>query len=194
MRLAERDYMREQARERVDGAPVAQEINWRWGLHSFLSPSHQTNFTLRRASPLRRRSRPKAEICKMCHVLIIEDEWLVLEFSRSAGTNAKVARLRIMRNNPWLSLAVDSCFISLEASTVIGLRLSKIAVMDPAGVAEAQLMVSEKIEAVAQLQFKALTGGLGSNPHRVARHSLNHYRKVVRKNVRRLSADKNPSR
>lgn len=91
-----------------------------------------------------------------------------------------------MRNN-WTSLAFDSWALTLEASTVIGLRLAKLARMDAAAMDEAQLMVAEKVEAVSQLQLRALTGALGGSHDKAARATIAHYRKAVRKNRRRLS-------
>lgn len=51
-------------------------------------------------------------------------------------------------------------------------------------------MVSEKMEAVAALQWKLMTGTLGTSSPAVASASVAHYRKAVNKNRRRLSARK----
>jgi hypothetical protein len=48
-------------------------------------------------------------------------------------------------------------------------------------------MVSEKVEAVLQLQALALTGGLGATAQSATGHTLTHYRRKVRANRRRLS-------
>jgi len=94
-----------------------------------------------------------------------------------------------MRKN-WTSLAFDSWSLTLEASTVIGLRLAKLARMDAEAMAEAHRMVAEKVEAVADLQMKAMTGQLGSDHHKVARATIAHYRKAVGRNRRRLGHTK----
>lgn len=86
----------------------------------------------------------------------------------------------------WTSLAFDSWSLTLEASTVIGLRLAKLARMDADAMVEAQRMIAEKVEAVAELQWKAVTGGLGVSPPGAAQATIAHYRKAVKKNRRRL--------
>ena len=75
----------------------------------------------------------------------------------------------------------------MEASAVIGLRTLKIAQGGAAGQAEAQRMISEKVEAAAALQARALTGGLGSTPASVSARAIAHYRRKVKANRRRLS-------
>jgi hypothetical protein len=87
--------------------------------------------------------------------------------------------------NPF-GLAFDSWRLGLEAWTVIGLRIPKLLAGDPAAMVEAQRMVVEKIEAAGVLQWRAMTGGLGSSPHAAMQASVTHYRKAVGKNRRRL--------
>ncbi len=77
--------------------------------------------------------------------------------------------------------------MGLEASTVVGLRTLKIAAGGPAGHAEAQGMVAEKVQAAVDWQIKAMTGGLGLTASGAAAKTLNHYRRKVRANRRRLS-------
>lgn len=76
---------------------------------------------------------------------------------------------------------------------VIGQRLSRLMAGDAAAVREAQLMVTEKVAAVAMLQWKAMTGDLGHTSPQILDASLRHYRNAVRKNQRRLSRIKKPS-
>ncbi len=92
-----------------------------------------------------------------------------------------------MRPNDAFNLMIDSWQLGMEAWTVIGLRLPRLLTANPAAIAEAQLMVGEKVEAAAVLQWKALTGALGSSPGEALRASVSHYRKGVGKNRRRLS-------
>jgi hypothetical protein len=88
----------------------------------------------------------------------------------------------------WIGLGFDSWALGIEASTVIGMRMTKLATMNPlAAAAEAQLMVSEKMIAAVELQGKAITGQLGAHPAGAARKAIGHYRKAVSKNRRRLS-------
>lgn len=86
-----------------------------------------------------------------------------------------------------LGLAFDSWRLGMEAWTVIGLRIPKLLAGNPAAAMEAQRMVVEKIDAVGVLQWKALTGSLGSTPEKAMRASIAHYRKSVDGNRRRLA-------
>ena len=90
------------------------------------------------------------------------------------------------RSNPWVGISADAWRLGLEASSVIGLRLFRIAAGGPAAETEARRMVSEKVAAGAALQFKVLTGGLGYSPAGAAARTLAHYRRRVRANRRRL--------
>lgn len=87
----------------------------------------------------------------------------------------------------WTSLAFDSWQLAWESSTVIGLRVAKLATMHPDNLVEVHKMVAEKVEAAAQIQVKALTGGLGATGDGAARKIVSHYRKGVGRNLRRLS-------
>ncbi|WP_216360156.1 hypothetical protein [Sphingobium yanoikuyae] len=69
----------------------------------------------------------------------------------------------------------------------MGMRVPRLMKGDAAAVTEAQLMISEKIEAAAQLQWKLFTGELGHMPPALLDGSVAHYRKAVRRNRRRLS-------
>lgn len=86
----------------------------------------------------------------------------------------------------WMKIGLDSWMLGMEASTVIGLRLAKLAAGGPAATAEAQRMVSEKMQAAWELQVAAATGRLGSTPHGQADRAIRHYRRKVRANARRL--------
>lgn len=91
------------------------------------------------------------------------------------------------RHNPWFGVGLQAWSLGLEASTVIGLRVLKIAQGGPAAEAEARRMIEEKAEAAAALQLQALTGALGVTPAKVSARALAHYRRKVRANRRRLS-------
>jgi hypothetical protein len=79
---------------------------------------------------------------------------------------------------PFLRLASDATLLAMEAQTVIGLRLTQIA-MGRGTPAEAQLMVTEKVLAFAEAAATVTAGG---SAHRVLRG----YRRKVRANTRRL--------
>jgi len=92
--------------------------------------------------------------------------------------------------NPWIKIGFDAWTLAWEASAVIGLRGMKMAAGGAAAQAELSRMVSEKVEAAAVLQAKALTGGLGYTQEQGARKTLTHYRKKIRANRRRLTKAK----
>lgn len=91
------------------------------------------------------------------------------------------------RKDPWTRLAFDSWALGVEASSVIGLRMLKLAAGGAAAQAEAQRMVSEKVAASLTLPMLAMTGRLGSTAPAVAVGSVKHLRRKVRANRRRLS-------
>jgi hypothetical protein len=92
-----------------------------------------------------------------------------------------------MSRNPWLRFGVNAWYLGLEASSVIALRMLKIAAGGVAAEVEARRMVSEKIEAGLALQALALTGGLGQTSDSAAKKMVAHYRRKVRANRRRLA-------
>jgi hypothetical protein len=69
----------------------------------------------------------------------------------------------------------------------MGLRALKIAQGGAAGQAEAERMVSEKVDAAMALQVRALTGGLGATPASATARTIAHYRRRVKANRRRLN-------
>lgn len=81
---------------------------------------------------------------------------------------------------------MDSWSLGMEASTVVGMRMLKLSQGGPAAATEAERMVREKIDAAADLQRLALTGGLGTTSHRAATKTISHFRRKVRANRRRL--------
>ncbi len=86
----------------------------------------------------------------------------------------------------WISLAFDSWAMGVEASAVIGMRLTKLAVGRADANAEAQRLVAEKVATAVELQMLAATGRLGTSLESAAGRSLRHVRKKVRANRRRL--------
>jgi len=76
--------------------------------------------------------------------------------------------------NPWFGIGLDAWRLGLEASAVIGLRTLKIARGGASGQAEAKRMVNEKVEAAADLQARALTGGLGTTPVSASARTIAH--------------------
>ncbi|RZK00035.1 MAG: hypothetical protein EOO76_14515 [Novosphingobium sp.] len=74
-----------------------------------------------------------------------------------------------------------------EAASVIWLRTQRIAQGGPEAMAEAGLMVSEKIAAQQDLLGKLATGKLGKTPIAIAANSTRYMLEGVRANRRRLS-------
>lgn len=103
------------------------------------------------------------------------------------GTHAAGRPYSGMRTPSSLSLTFDCWSLGLEACSVVGMRLPRLMAGNAAAMAEAQLMVREKVEAAALLQWKFMTGSLGSSPPAMMTASVTHYRKAVRKNRRRLA-------
>jgi hypothetical protein len=79
---------------------------------------------------------------------------------------------------PLTKLTLDTALLAMEAQTVIGMRLSQIA-MGRGTAAETQLMVTEKMLALVEAAGAVAMGG---SAHKV----VSGYRKRVRANVRRL--------
>jgi hypothetical protein len=89
--------------------------------------------------------------------------------------------------NPWVRIGLDAWSLGFEASSVIGLRVLKIAAGGPAAEAETRLMFREKLDAGWTLQVKALTGALGVTAHGATARTLALYRRKIRSNQRRLT-------
>jgi hypothetical protein len=89
--------------------------------------------------------------------------------------------------NPWLRLGQEVWALGAESAAVMTLRTMKIAAGGAAAEAEAQRMVSEKVEAAQALGVMALTGALGFTAPGVVDKSIKHYRRKVSANRRRLT-------
>jgi hypothetical protein len=86
-----------------------------------------------------------------------------------------------MMLGPWINVTLDATLLGLEAQSVIGMRLSQIA-MGQGTPAEAQLMVTEKMFAFMDAATTVATGG---SAHTV----VNDYRRHVQANAARLRRD-----
>ena len=96
------------------------------------------------------------------------------------------ASTRMSSQDLWFGVWLDALSLGLEASSVVGLRVLTIGAGGAAGLAEAQRMISEKIEVGLTLQVKAVTGGLGITAISAATGTLDHYRQKVLANRSRL--------
>ncbi len=89
---------------------------------------------------------------------------------------------------PNLGLAFQSTMLAIEAQQVIALRLTKMAFGGADAQAEAELMVSEKLSAMAESGKMMMLGALGGRQDLNADRVVELYRRKVRANRRRLSA------
>lgn len=88
--------------------------------------------------------------------------------------------------NAWMRAGFDFWMLGAEAGTVITMRLAKLAVGGADASVEAELMMSEKVRAMIELQTKMMTGALGTTPLSNTRGALKHYRQKVAANDKRL--------
>ena len=86
----------------------------------------------------------------------------------------------------WVGASLDAWTLGMEASTVIGLRMAKLAMGGAGADAEACRMISEKMQAAYELQMAMVTGQMGASPLAGTRKVIRHYRKKVKANKRRL--------
>ena len=89
--------------------------------------------------------------------------------------------------NPWLRLSLNALRLGTEANTVVALRMMKIAGGGAGAATEAQLMVSEKIQAAMEVQSQLAFGAMtGAAAHIGPSKAVALYRRKVRANRRRL--------
>lgn len=85
------------------------------------------------------------------------------------------------------ALARDMMRLGFEMQAVIGLRLFGFAMNHPRSQAEAELMVTEKIAALATAQTRYAVDVMTGNAHRAPERAVAFYRKKVRANRTRLT-------
>lgn len=90
--------------------------------------------------------------------------------------------------NDWMTTAFSWWQLAAEANAVIMLRLTRFAIAGPFAHEEARRMVTEKVEAVAELQMRLLTGGLGRSTRTASNRTISHYRRKISANRKRLSS------
>ena len=90
--------------------------------------------------------------------------------------------------NPWFGIARDSMRLSIDAQNVVALRLFRLAHGGEAARTEARRMVSEKADALVQVQFAAAKSiASGKHGPALVRETIGIYGRRVRHNRRRLS-------
>lgn len=90
--------------------------------------------------------------------------------------------------NAWMRLSSQATVLSLEAQTVIALRLMRLASGGALAQSESARMISEKMLALGEAQAAAgLAVAKGGKGHQVTKKVMGVYKKRVRKNRRRLT-------
>ncbi len=83
-------------------------------------------------------------------------------------------------------MAMQSAMLAIESQQVIAMRLTQMALGGPGVQKEAELMVSEKIESMAEVGQMMIMATLGGAHDMGAGKVVQHYRTKVRANRRRL--------
>ena len=91
------------------------------------------------------------------------------------------------RRNHGLNLGWDALAMGWEAQQVIAMRLMKLSLGGPEAAAEAQRMVSEKVDASTRIGLAAMR--LDNDPTALTRQALDIVTGPVRSNHRRLAAE-----
>ncbi len=96
------------------------------------------------------------------------------------------------KQSSWLRLSLDVWQASLEAQQVIGLRLSLVAGGSDGVLAELGRMAAEKMSAAVEAQHAAVVAALTGNAVLIPLQTVAIYRRKMRANRKRLSAEKSP--
>lgn len=91
------------------------------------------------------------------------------------------------RYDDWVRTSLEVWALGIESWTVATMRLMRIAQGGPGAVRESQLMITEKIEAAAELQSKLAASMMSATPLGSTKRSVRHYRGKVAHNRRRLT-------
>ena len=86
----------------------------------------------------------------------------------------------------WWAAGMEAWSLGFDMWQVITLRTMRIAAGGAAARTETQRMVEEKVEALGELQWKMMTGGISTDPSTGSRQLMRHYSGKVRANRRRL--------
>ncbi|HYP62842.1 MAG TPA: hypothetical protein VEQ16_03085 [Acidocella sp.] len=91
--------------------------------------------------------------------------------------------------NPWAftSMAMQSAMLTFEANQVIAMRLAKLAMGGAYANREAERMVTEKVQAMAEAGRAVTMAALGGKSNLGGDKVVKLYRRKVRANRRRLS-------
>ena len=81
---------------------------------------------------------------------------------------------------------LDPISFGADVASVMALRVIRIAAGGQAGRKEARLMVTEKMAALAHVQFSLASGAYGYTLQSMTQGTGNHYARAVRSNRKRL--------
>ncbi len=87
----------------------------------------------------------------------------------------------------WAAMAMQGTMLAIESQQVIALRLTKLAMGAPDSQREAELMVTEKVNAMVDSGHMMFKAAMGGHADMGAEKIIQHYRSTVRANRRRLS-------
>jgi hypothetical protein len=97
----------------------------------------------------------------------------------------------LMTQSSPFSMFMDLSRLAFESNMVIGMRMMRLAGGDHRAMAEAQLMVTEKIQTAGMLAVEnSIALATGKSFEAVGKSSIAKYRKAVRANHKRLSRTK----
>ena len=83
-------------------------------------------------------------------------------------------------------VTLDPISFGADVASVMALRVIRIAAGGQAGRKEARLMVTEKMAALAHVQFSLASGAYGYTLQSMAQGAGDHYARAVRSNRKRL--------
>lgn len=88
----------------------------------------------------------------------------------------------------WTRAGVDLWMLGAEAASVMSLRMIRLSAGGAIAGKEAELMLSEKVQAAVELQTRFMTGAVGLSPLAATQGFVSHYRRKVAANSRRLAS------
>ena len=108
------------------------------------------------------------------------------------STNIRYLILMTKSSFPWptmdfANMAIQSTMLAIESQQVIAMRLTQMALGGPDVAAEAELMVSEKMAAMAEGGKMMLMAALGGSHDMGHAQVMQMYRRKVRANKKRLA-------
>ncbi len=89
--------------------------------------------------------------------------------------------------NSWTRLMMETALLTVEAQQVIAMRLAKVAAGGPDVPRESQLMVTEKMAAMAASGQMVMQAAIDGQSDMGAAKVVRHYRSKVRANRKRLA-------